>query len=65
MAGKITGLAEHDKRAAAFTKQDLAMPIEHQLLMFCIRKKDLLVPPEVYMRELLLREGDVDRLDRL
>ncbi|MCL7944054.1 hypothetical protein [Marinobacter sp. ATCH36] len=63
--GKLAEFTEHDRRALEFAKGVLATSIEHQLLIFCIRQEDLLVLPEVYMRELLLGEDDFDHKDRL
>lgn len=41
-----------DKSHEEFVANIKALPIETQLLMFCIREEDLLVPPEVYLAKL-------------
>lgn len=41
-----------DKSWEKFVAELKSMPIETQLLMFCIREEDLLVPPEVYLAKL-------------
>ncbi len=53
---------QHDKRKAEYVAQLKAMPIEEQMLMFCIRPEDLLVPPAEYLDKLYTAETFEDRV---
>lgn len=48
----MTEFEKLDKDHEKFVAGLKALPIETQLLMFCIREEDLLVPPEVYLAKL-------------
>lgn len=48
----MSDFEKYDKIHEEFVASVKILPIETQLLMFCIREEDLLVPPEVYLAKL-------------